>query len=1262
MSVQPVNNTANTPSAEDPNFDDLLQISLKADGGGQKAAQQDTAEPKDDAKRKAADAAMEKSKSEGYTAVDGKTYFAEHDIIKFDSPDKTGSGVIQFEARDGKKYVVSQYDNPELYNRVAAKHSESKDTNGSVAGIRQRHDLPKLEELDLLNKRTQDGPTVSELATKNLLDRYKQLVKDGKVEADSDVAKLVKAIEAKAAMESGHTFTPYVEETRPGGETWRESGKPSQLTDEDMQDILNGDSVDKMLNDLFTNGNGEKDKIGKEYQAELEKAIGQVNDKEKTALSDKLFDTLTSLEYINYLQEMKENGMGTQSQAELAGLISSLELIDPERAKEASATLKQNSILVEVDKLVADPGAIPDEYRELATKDMGAMIKAVLKSADLPRRTQETVEKFLNELVQNKEKLSDFTELTERLNNRTITQAEFDAELLGKYVPMDADSNQFVKAIGKLNSHGVFGSLSAFGSLGGAIYMLTAKNGQLADEPLERLAIAKDFISFLGAGAQFEKTGIFDLFTQTNTADLLGLSKSLPDIWGKESNLGKKIESSLRELGIQGIPEPAIDRNNADIELGEMRNTGTGNVVDELQRLAQRSGLTLTAEQSQQFLNDLITRAGGTPPADYAQYRDLAGLTRDLNIPQEAIAEAINNTPPASPNPSVDDPNRTPPGSPNPSDADPNRTPPGSPTPSDADPTRTPPEDGPTPHNSPAPDIPRPDSPTIPDDDAPRVVPPGQDIPRPDSPTIPGEDAPRVTPPDNRPSATPSGLTTIPEDDILDFRQELNDAVTRDPTPPPTPVDELPGAGLYDDAVESVLGDSPDSSRTPTPDGDRTPTPDGDRTPTPDGNRTPTPGGGEDAGSTRSSTPPSGTAAKVAGSVTKVLGVAPDIMGVADIVMGAFTIKDAIASGSDLGKAKGAMEVVTGVAGTTAGIIGTAGLIGNIGALAGAAAPLFLVGAVLGLATNIIGVFVDHEKKQKATDKEGKWFEDLAGIGLTQEDWGDKLEYARYSFFEHGDRPAPDGQSIFDYQKEEWEHFRNTPGEDGSSINRLDGDKRKEQFDTEFYKENRDVLTFIRNKWDDWNGDDDKVSVKDLEKISGDTDNPDEEKAARWLLNNQAFFDQLDTQWGKGDKDGKISDNDLNTFMRIVGATGDKFDRVFYDENKTVMETIRTRWDVWNGDDNIVSKKDLEKIRDSKDSSDAEKEAARFLLDNNDFFNMLDTAQKASKGGDTKISDEDLLTWLQAIGVEDLKKKDLEHQEDSNDPSHADPNNNIVPN
>lgn len=1068
--------------------------------------------------------------NEGREVADENVYVAEHDIMKPGLEDDLGNGVIEFESRDGKKYVVSEFQNKELYDRVSDKSSDG--VQGDIQTIRDAHGLGNLDDLDILSKPTgvkadekdkeSEDLTVVELATKNLMDKYQKLVDDKKVDKDSDIYKLVMAIEAKAAMESGREITPYVEDPR-GAESWRKFDDEGEtLTDADMQDILNGNNIDKALSELFANGDGEKDKIGKEYQAEMDAAIEKVSGGDKEALAKDLHSKLTSLEFVEYLNDLEKSGKNAEGQSDVARLLSSLELLDPELAKDAQAELKKNSVMAEVDKLMADPGGIPDEYKELALKDIFSALKQGIKGmADIPRRTQDTIEKFINELLQDKTKLSDVSDLMDKRNSGEISQAQFEENLAGKYVGAE-DKEGFKKAIGILNKNGVFGTAAGFTSLGGAIYMLSAKNGQLSDDPLERLAIAKDFITFLGSGAQFEKTGVFDLFTKTNTAELLGLSKSLPEIWGKEAPWTKKIDAAQAANDVPAVDEGLQNRLESVYELQSINaGNGGGNVVDQIGLVNEvNEAGTLSQDVSRELLDDIVTRAGGNPPGDYSKYGNLNELATDLNlnITQDSLLQSINAQRAAADLP--------------PLDAD------------DAGNIATELERA---ANTAAPESVASsgysnysDAVSTLYEDAVEYM-TARDIPPPTREAFAAGIEEQL---DRNGQAVPADNDRVNLAEMLGNgeidRESINVMLEADnrPVPADDVVDSMrisvadaaagsAGAGSLVDVqsvTQSVEGVAPEGAAKVLPN----------------------------------------VSARIAGSVVKVLGVAPDVMSIADIVMGGIAIKDGIKSGSDLAIANGSLQIVSGAAGTVAAGIGIAGLITPaIGAIAGATAPLFLITAGLGIITGIISVFVDHQKKQKATDKEGQWFKDQAELGFAQNDWGDKLEYGRYSFYEYEGRDAPDDQSIFDYQAEEWKHFQETPQDQGSSMIRLDESLHKDKngivgentnglpmdvYNKAYYDAHKEEIETIREKWDDWNGKDDIVSKKDFEKILNDGDEK-EKAAAEFILNDKGFFDLLDNLWKKDKRDTKLSTDDLDTWLKLI----DVMDRtpgetVFYEK------------------------------------------------------------------------------------------------------------------
>lgn len=177
----------------------------------------------------------------------------------------------------------------------------------------------------------------------------------------------------------------------------------------------------------------------------------------------------------------------------------------------------------------------------------------------------------------------------------------------------------------------------------------------------------------------------------------------------------------------------------------------------------------------------------------------------------------------------------------------------------------------------------------------------------------------------------------------------------------------------------------------------------------------------------------------------RTIGTVTDLFGIADIVVNAIGLRDAIRAGDVAGITSSSLGIGAGAALTGAGIIGTAQLFSPALAatpwLGVASAALFGVGAVLGVVAFfgalIINVVKRHNQLQDSSDDQGAWFQRLADAGLAASDWGDRLEFLRYSYAWYGNDNTDPNKSYFEFQQAEWDHFKNTPGKHGSSLNRL---------------------------------------------------------------------------------------------------------------------------------------------------------------------------------------------------------------------------------
>ncbi|WP_025858262.1 hypothetical protein [Pseudomonas sp. CHM02] len=496
------------------------------------------------------------SEGEGYKLA-GPNDFLKNTNITFGSPDELGDGLIRYETSEGK-VIVSKELSPQLYDDVAAKWEAW--SASSVDDTRAKYNLPKADELDVLNldtgvhadEKDDKSPTlsVSELATTQLIDTYRAGVKDGSIPKDDPRAKLVRALEAQAAYQNGHGITGYEEAKRPFNTTWREfDDKQTELTSADMHDIIDGKAVQKQIGELFNDPTVQAD-----YKSKMDEAINKLPNKDE--IKQKLLDLTSNPDYVLYLKDLQNQGKTFEAQKDLSDTLTSLQLFDPEAASKAAQNIQADGLTTDLNAILADPSKISDENKELATKDLFGLLKGVLKGnvLDLPRRTQETLEKFLNEGLQGKEKSSAVTKALEELGavyqkNGVISETDLKTALSKPYIPV-ADRGMLGEVFNTLNSKGILGSLGAGVSLFSGIYQLVGKGGKLGETPAQRMTIAKDFLSFAGGASHFVKLGdkIGEALGKGGLVDFLGLDKTLPEIWGKNGLQEPNFEFRVSEL------------------------------------------------------------------------------------------------------------------------------------------------------------------------------------------------------------------------------------------------------------------------------------------------------------------------------------------------------------------------------------------------------------------------------------------------------------------------------------------------------------------------------------------------------------------------------------------------------------------------------------------------------------------------------------------------------------------------------------------
>lgn len=430
--------------------------------------------------------------------------------------------------------------------------------------------LPPASELDIANLETTTADpndknrklTVSEMTWQNLMKDWKDGIDNGSIARDDDRAKLYNALRAQAATENGLDMVTL--DISMGKNTAKANG-------DDLSSIIDRDKVDEQVAQLFGS-----ESVQKDFQAQQDKAVDALPDKD--GVREKLEDTAFSEEYSRYIADLKERGLGDLAEADIAKTYASIAAFDPDKAAQFSQHMMIDATTMDLDKLMADPSLISDDNTALATQDAIKTLLTTLKKGgvDMTRRTVET-ERFVQEFLGNKQTAKAFGEALKELGatfakNGTVTTADID-KVMGKDIYKtlgEGAHGSMLKTITELNANGALGSTGGLISLASGIYQLAGKGGTLADTPEERLAIAKDFVSVLGAGQHFVNLGsnIFDSIRGTQVNQMLGLDKSLPQIFGKDVPEGAGRNISL----VEGEVKKLFEDFNAAVDAAPIDN------------------------------------------------------------------------------------------------------------------------------------------------------------------------------------------------------------------------------------------------------------------------------------------------------------------------------------------------------------------------------------------------------------------------------------------------------------------------------------------------------------------------------------------------------------------------------------------------------------------------------------------------------------------------------------------------------------------
>ena len=497
------------------------------------------------------------SEKDGYELVNDNP-FTDADInganIGFEG--EMGPGLVRAEIFDGKggsrKVIVAQESNPDLYDRLVTTDESRRYDDAKIDEARKNADLsPSGTDVTSMETTTADSNdknrklTVSELTWQNLLAEWKTGIDNGSIGKDDDRAKLYNTLRAKSASEEGLDMV--VLDMSMGQSTTRASA-------DDLKSIIDNVKVDESMRNLFGS-----ESVQKDFQTQQQKALESLPDKDK--IFEDLKSTAFSEQYMTYINDLKKDNAGL-AEADIAKTYASLAAFDPDTAAQFAQSIQIDGLTMDLDQLMKDSSAINDENTVLATQDTIKTLLTTLKKGgiDIARRTVET-ERFIQEFLGDKQTAKAFGEALKELGatfakNGTVTSADIDKVMskdIYKSIPEGAHGSM-LKTISEMNSNGMLGSAGGLISLASGIYQLAGKGGTLADTPEERLAIAKDFVSVLGAGQHFVNLGtnIIDDVRGTQLNQMMGLDKSLPQIFGTDKPVNGRpfsiVEGDLKKL------------------------------------------------------------------------------------------------------------------------------------------------------------------------------------------------------------------------------------------------------------------------------------------------------------------------------------------------------------------------------------------------------------------------------------------------------------------------------------------------------------------------------------------------------------------------------------------------------------------------------------------------------------------------------------------------------------------------------------------
>lgn len=515
-----------------------------------------------------------RAQGDGYRLANKDDYLpSTEDISAMGGVGEYGPGLIAFTYQkpggEQEKIVVSEADNPELFAQVAGHRSEITAQLDNVDELRKQYGLPPSSELSVndlpTTEKDEDGNTLSiqDLTLQNLVKEYRAGVENGSIGTDDPRAKFLRTLEAKSMSDNGMTVIP-----EHGRGYKADASDPVEVTGRDVrEEIFDVKAIDQTLAELSSDKTiaADMERFDKDAKSKVEGGEGKI-----TETQDKLKTSANSEGFRNYIKFLQDNGKTELAQEEVQQTYLGLAQIDPAVAEQFKGDLSRDTMIMDLDAIMADPSKISEDNSALAAIDTTKYwLRAARGMTDIPTQLINTWETTVEKFMKNKDDAVSFSKIYAELGDKYMRNGKItDVDIKDA---MAAEKNAFkslsstekdsmTKMFTTMKDTGTMGSVSGIFGLARGIYQLHGDAGHMASTPEGRLGIAADFITFASFSNGFLTLGskTTDLILKTKIYDNLGLSKTIPDMWRNPGTVPPvDVETDLaKHLSAQGfLPE-----------------------------------------------------------------------------------------------------------------------------------------------------------------------------------------------------------------------------------------------------------------------------------------------------------------------------------------------------------------------------------------------------------------------------------------------------------------------------------------------------------------------------------------------------------------------------------------------------------------------------------------------------------------------------------------------------------------------------------